>query len=77
VSGFSRTTRTSRHQSVSTNQLDDAGKRIFRGHAWELASHAPKASYALQMRFPVTEYVASLAWFAEAAWRRLVHRFQL
>jgi len=49
VSGFSRTTRTSRHQSVSTNQLDDAGKRIFRGHAWELASHAPKASYALQM----------------------------
>jgi hypothetical protein len=54
---------------LQRTRLDDAGTCIFAAHpdyALALAAHAPKASYALQMHVPAPEYVASLAWFAEA-----------
>ena len=53
-----------RTKAGAPNQLDEAGKRIFAAYsdyamgARLISSHALDA---LQMRFPATEYVASLA----------------
>jgi hypothetical protein len=48
---------------LQRTRLDDAGTCIFAAHpdyALALTAPAPKASYALQMHVPATEYVASL-----------------
>ncbi len=49
---------------AATNQLDEAGKRIFAARIRlrdGSGIETPNASYALQMRFPATACVASLA----------------